>query len=125
MDAQETCTLCKGGWAETRNFEQLAAILETAVFIAVGDDIFCRGGIDACDMAQQCRRGSVQINAYMVDGRFNRSIECAGKFSLIDIMLILSDADGLRVNLDEFSQGILYAPGNGNRTEAPASFVIR
>ena len=39
----------------------------------------------------------------------------ARQLYLTDIMLILADADGLRLDLDEFSQRILQAPGDRDR----------
>ena len=50
----------------------------------------------------------------MVDGRLYDSVECGGKLLLIHIVLVLTDADGLRVDLHELGERILHAPRDGD-----------
>ena len=50
----------------------------------------------------------------MVDGGFHDGVECGGKLLLVHIVLVLADADGLRVDLHEFGEGILHAPRDGD-----------
>ena len=50
----------------------------------------------------------------MVDGGFHDGVERGGKLLLIHIVLVLADADGLRVDLHELGEGILHAPSDGD-----------
>ena len=66
------------------------------------------------DVAQQRPGRGVQIHADAVhagfDGRFQALLEAA----LIDIVLVLADADGFRVDLHQFGERILQAAGDGD-----------
>ena len=112
MDSQKAGTLRKGSISQAADFQEFAAALEAAVFIAIGYDVFGDGGIDTGNMAQQGRGCCVQIYADMIDGGFNGSIERASEFFLVDIMLILSDTNGLGIDLYQFGERILYPAGN-------------
>lgn len=52
----------------------------------------------------------------MIYGCFNHSVKCLSQFFLIDIVLILTDADSFRLDFDKFRQRVLYAAGNGYGT---------
>lgn len=60
----------------------------------------------------------------MVDGAFYGGVEGMRQFLLVDIMLVLPDADGLRVDFHEFGQRILNAAGDGDGT-AYGDIVVR
>ncbi len=79
------------------------------------DDVGGEFGADARDMRQQRGTGCVDIHADLVDHTFDHAIEGVRERGLIDIMLIHAHADGLGVDLDEFSERVLRAAGNGNR----------
>ena len=115
-DAQEARALGKGCGAEARHLQKLLPFLEGAVLVPIGDDVLRNAGIDARDMAQQLARRRIEVNAHMVHGGLNGGVEGMRKLRLIDVVLVLPDADGLRVNLDEFGERVLHAACNGNRT---------
>ena len=84
-----------------------------AVAVPIGNDVFGHRSVNAGYVLQQGWRGGVQFDAHMVDGRFDDSAEGVNQFLLVDIVLVLADADGFRVDFHELCQGILYAAGNG------------
>ena len=51
-------------------------------------------------------RGSVEVDTYGIHTTLDGLIECMFEFRLIDVVLILSHADALRINLHEFCQRI-------------------
>ena len=116
VDAQEASALRERGRAEARHFEELAATCEAAVLVAPGDDVLCRGRCDARDVREQGRARRVEIDADMVDGGLDDGIEGANELLLVDVVLVLADADGLRVDLDELGQRVLHAARDGDST---------
>ena len=91
-DAEEGGGLLEGFWAEARDGEEIPAALEGAVLGAVEDDGFGEGG-------------GVEGGADGGDGGENGVVERFSELLLIDIMLVLADADGLGVELDELGEG--------------------
>ena len=79
-DAQEAGALGEGRIAQPRHFQKLAPVLETAVFIPVGDDVLGNGGVDAGNVLQQCNGGGVEINAHMKNGYVARPYLGVGVF---------------------------------------------
>ncbi len=63
---------------------------------------------------KQRRRGRVEIDADGIHRVFDDGIERARQLLLVDIVLILADADRLRLDLDEFGERILQAAGDGD-----------
>ena len=128
-DAQKARALREGGRAKARHLEELAAAGEDAVFVAPVDDILRDRLRDARDVREKSRRSRVEVHADMVDGGFHDGVECGGKLLLIHIVLVLADADGLRVDLHEFGEGILHAPRDGdgaaNRHVVFGKFLFR
>jgi hypothetical protein len=47
-------------------------------------------------------------------GVFHNRIQRAGELSLVDIVLVLADADRLRLDLHQFGKRILQTAGDGN-----------
>ena len=64
--------------------------------------------------SQQHGRGRVDIDPDAVDARFNDLVEGHLQTLGIDIVLVLPDAQRLGLDLDQFGQGVLQAPGDGN-----------
>ena len=114
MDAQESRALGKCRITETRHIVQSTAGFETAMLVAVGDDVLGNRGIDARNTAEECGGGGVEIYADMVDGVLDGCIERFLQFLLADVMLILSDTDRLWVDLNELCQRILHAARDGD-----------
>ena len=67
---------------------------------------------------QGCGR-RIQIHADFVDTVLHNSVQRLAKLLLVTVMLILSDPDGLRINLDQLRERILQAPCNGRRASLP------
>ena len=65
-------------------------------------------------MREECRARRIEIDADVVDSRLDDGIKCLREFLLVDVMLILADADGLRVDFDELGQRILHAARDGD-----------
>src|SRR5579872_2295504 len=93
---------------------QLNAGAETAVFIAELDDFLGGAFIDAGDVAQQGPGSGVEVYANAVDAAFSYHLKRFVQMILIDVMLILADADGLWVQLDQLGQWILQAARDGD-----------
>ena len=70
---------------------------------------------DARHPRQQRRGSRVGIDADGVDAVFDHGIERARQFGFAEVMLILPDADRLRVDLDQFGQRILQTPRDRHR----------
>ena len=114
VDAQEARTLGKGGITEARDLVECLAARKASVLVAVGDDVLCNRGIDARNAVQQGGGCRVEIDADMVYGVLDRCVECLPELLLADIVLILTDADCLRVDLHEFGERVLHAPCDGD-----------
>ena len=50
----------------------------------------------------------------MVDAVFDDAVEGVGELFLIDVVLILTHADGARVDFHQLGQWVLHAARNGN-----------
>ena len=97
VDAQEARALCKGGIAEAGDLSECLAACEASVLVAIGDDVFCDRRVDARNAVQQGGGCRVEIDADMVYGVLDRCVECFTQLFLADIVLILTDADRLRI----------------------------
>ena len=73
----------------------------------MGHDRFRQRGPEAGHARQQRGGGGVEVDADRVHGVFHHRIQRTGKPILIDVMLVLPDADGLRFDLDQLGQRIL------------------
>src|SRR5690606_27259487 len=113
---QEACRLFKGLVAEARDFEQSLASGEGTVAVPPGNDVLGEQGVQARDAGQQGRRGGVDVHADRVYAVLDHRIQRAGQFALVDVMLILSDAYGLGLDLDEFGERVLKTAVDGQRT---------
>jgi len=81
--------------------------------VAVGDDIE-RGALgDASDVAEEGPGGGVEIDADAVNAALDYGFEGLLELSLIHVMLILTDADGFWVDLDELGERVLETARDG------------
>ena len=70
---------------------------------------------DAGDPGQQRRRGGVDVDADRVHAVLDDRVERAGQLDLGQVVLVLADADRLRVDLDQLGQRVLQPAGDGDR----------
>ena len=79
------------------------------------DDVGSKFGTNTSDMREQGRAGCVDIHTDAVDHAFDHAVKGMRERGLIDIMLIHAHANGLGIDLDQLSERILRAAGNGYR----------
>ncbi len=113
-NTEKSSGLFEGFGPKTRHFEQGFAIRERAVLFAMFDDLFREGGADACDIREEGSAGGVDFDANLVHAAFHDFIELFLEEGLINIVLVLSNADGFGIDFDEFSERILEASGDGD-----------
>src|SRR5690606_5939524 len=121
--AQEARSLLKRLFAKARYLFERFATDVGSIGIAPGDNILCQTGAQARDTSQQRGRSGVYVNAYGVNAVFYNGVKGANQLALVDIVLILANADGLGVDLDQFCQWVLQSTGNRDRaTQADVKF---
>ena len=85
-----------------------------AVLVAVLHDLLRGALADAGHVAQQRPGGGVQVHAHAVHAGFHGRFEALLELALIHVVLVLADADGLGVDLDQLGQRVLQAAGDGD-----------
>ena len=115
-DTQEPGALLEGLGAETGHLHQLLAGPEGPLGVAAGHDRGGQAGGDAGDPGQQRLGGGVQVDADRVHAVLDHGVQRVRQLALGDVMLVLADADGLRVDLDQLGQGVLEPAGDGYGT---------
>ena len=115
VDTQEAGALFKGFRPQAADLQQLLAVLELAVLVAPGDDVLRHHAGQAGHAGQQRHGGGVQVNANGVHAVFHHRVQLTRQLGLADIVLILADANGFRVDFHQLGQGILQTAGNGDR----------
>ena len=114
-DPHEARALLKGLRPELRHLQDLLPAGKTAVLLTIGDDIL-RGGLrDAGDILQKRGRCRVQVDAHRVHAVLDHPGKGFTELLLVHVVLILSDADGFRVDLHELRQRILDPAGYTGR----------
>ena len=109
---QEAGRLLEGLGSQTLHLFQGVAAIEGTVGVPMGDDIARQNRPQTGHPGQQRRRGRVEIDADAVHAVFDHRIQRTPQLVLVDIMLVLADTDGLGIDLDQFGEGILQAPGD-------------
>ena len=112
--AQKTGALLERARPELRHLAQRGAARERAVFLAVGHDVLRHGGRKAGNLPQQAGRGRVQVHAHGVHAVLHHAVQRLAELLRRHVVLILPDADGLRVDLHELGQRVLQPPGDGD-----------
>jgi len=102
--------------AEASDFQKFLAVFESSGCIAMRNDCFSERLSKPRYTCQQWCGCHVEINTNRVHSVFNHRIERSCQTELINIMLVLADANGFRFNFHEFRQRVLQAAGNGNST---------
>ncbi len=77
------------------------------MFVTIGDDVLRYSRCETSDVLEECITRSIHIDADAIHGILDFLIELLSEKLLIDIMLILSDTDRLRIDLGQLSECIL------------------
>ncbi len=113
-DPQEPGRLLKRFLAQLGNGHQLPATGEATMVVAMLDDLLREPRTDPGDVGQQGDAGHIDVDADMVDARLDHPIQALAELRLIDVVLVLSDADGFRVRLDQFRKRVLQTAGDAD-----------
>ena len=122
--AQEARALLKRLRPDARHLFERGARRVRPVCLAVGDNIFRRRVVEPGDIGKERRRRRVQINADRVYTVLHHAAERFIQPRRGHIVLVLPDADALRLDLHKLGQRVLQAPRDGNRG-AQRNIVIR
>ena len=109
---QKTGALLKGFSTQAGNFHQVSAAGKCAVRITPAHHRLCHRLAQARDAGQQRHAGSVQVHAYAVNAIFDHRVKAARQVRLVDVMLVLADANRFGIDLDKLGQRVLQAAGN-------------
>ncbi|MNC85064.1 hypothetical protein D3C83_06390 [compost metagenome] len=120
-DAQEAGRLLERPLAEPRDVENLPAVAEGAVLVAERDDVLGQRAAQARDAREERGRSRIHVGANRVHAVLDDGIELPCELPLIDIVLVLPDADRLRLDPNELGERILQAAGD--RHGAPQRYV--
>src|SRR5690606_17924592 len=93
---QESGALLERLLAEPRHLQEILAALERSVLVAEADDILRDRRRETRDAREERARCGVDVHADRVHAVLDPRIERARKPRLIDVVLILTDADRLR-----------------------------
>ena len=86
------------------------------MLLAIFDNRIGNAAIDTRHMLEQSRRSRIDLNTRKVDTRYYHPFKRIGQGFLIDIMLVQAYTNRFGIDLDQFGQRILQAPGNRDRT---------
>ncbi len=87
-----------------------------AVAVPIADDIPCKLRSQSRYIGKELRTGRVHFNADCVDTAHDRIVQAFLQFVLIDVVLVLAYPDRLRIDLDQFREGIHQTPSYGYGT---------
>ena len=114
-DPQEARGLLERLGPEAGDVQELRRARERAVRVAVHDDLLRERLADAGDVAEQLRARGVELDADVVDAALDDIAELLAEQRLVDVVLVLADADRLRLDLHELGERILQAPRDRDR----------
>ena len=115
-NAQETGALLKGFRPHAFHFHQIPSGGEGAVFRTVVHDILCQLRPQPRHVSQQLTTCGIQVDSHGIHARFYRTVQRFPQFSLVHVVLVLSDTDGFRVYLHQFRQRVHQPASDGNGT---------
>ena len=113
-DAQKAGCLLKRFGPQFGHVEQFLARCEVAVGGTVIDDVLGKDGSQAGDIGEEFLGGGVDVHAHTVDATLHGEVQGLFEAGLVHIVLILSHADGLGVNLHQFGQRVEQAAPDGD-----------
>ena len=107
VDLQEPSSLRVPAFANGRNRLQLFALTKGTIASSIVDDIACHILIEPGDVAQKRHAGGIEIHADMINAGFDHFMKRVTQESGGHVVLIQTDADMLRLNLNQFSERVL------------------
>ncbi|GAA5608236.1 hypothetical protein Sgri01_06600 [Streptomyces griseus] len=115
-DPQEARTLLVRLRAEPRHVLEGLAGPEGAVGVPVRDDVLGEPRADARHPGEQRRGGGVDVHADPVHTVLDDRVQRTRQLHLGQVVLVLADADRLRVDLHQLGQRVLEPPRDGDRS---------
>ena len=110
---QESRALLKGLRPKLRHlFQRLPG--RNPVLLPIGNDVLRQRRPDPGHVAQQLRRGGGHFHAHLVHALLHDAVQRLRQLVLLQVVLILPHADGLRINLHQLRQRVLHPPCDGN-----------
>ena len=109
-DAEKSGTLLEGRGSEARHLHKLCSRCERSVGTTVFHNILCESRTESADVGEEMLTGGVEIYTYRVDATLHCEVERLLQLRLVNIVLVLSHSDALRVNLHEFGKRIHQSP---------------
>ena len=113
--AQESRRLLVGFGTQTRHFQQAFPVFEIAVRGAVCDDVFGQRRPQTGYVGQNMLRCGVDVHADLVHAALDHRDQSGPELGLIDAVLVLSDADRLRVDLHQLRQRVHQPAADADR----------
>ena len=98
-NAEKSCGLFKRDIAEACDFFEIFTGFERAVFGAVGNDVRGDSRVESGDVAEQLTGRGIYFHTDAVDTADYGVIESGFEQVLIDVMLVLADADAFGIEL--------------------------
>ena len=105
-NAKESGTLQESRGAKSRHFLQLGTRSKGTILAAIVDDVLGQCRSESADVHQQMLGGGVQVDAHLVDATLDGLVERVLQLRLVNVVLILSHADALRVYFHQFCQRV-------------------
>ena len=84
------------------------------MFGTVIDNVLRQEWSEARDIGEKVFRGGVDIDAHLVDATLHRLVQTMFEGGLVDVFLVLTHANAVGVNLDQFGEGVHQAAANGD-----------
>ena len=113
-DPQEAGRLLVGLGAEARDVLEVGAGFEGALFVAARDNRGGGRGVETGDVAEELFRGGVELDADAVHGADDGIVEGTFECGLVDVVLVLADADRFWVELYELGERIHETAADGD-----------
>ena len=113
-DPQEAGRLLVGLGAEARDVLEVGAGFEGALFVAARDNRGGGRGVETGDVAEELFRGGVELDADAVNGADDGIVEGTFECGLVDVVLVLADADRFWVELYELGERIHETAADGD-----------
>ena len=104
--------MLKGFCAQPRDSLQRDAAAERSIRVAVFNYIARQRRVESGDACKQGGRGGIDVDADSVDAILDNRIETLGQLALVDVVLILTNADGFGIDLDQLRERILQSARN-------------